>query len=66
VQEVSPVKHEPNGLSSLEQALAGCDMRHVSLVLLRVEDLTELRIVYGTGVCRTAVETIHRALAAVA
>src|SRR3569833_2302126 len=61
-----PATPEPHGLLSLEQALAGCDMRHVSLVLLHVEGLTELRIIYGTAACRTAVETIHRALGRVA
>jgi hypothetical protein len=62
MQEVRPMKQDSSGLASLEKALAGCDTRHVSLVLLHIEDLTELRIVCGSAVFRTAVETIHHVL----
>lgn len=59
---VPPREDSPRGLASLEQALAGSDMRNVSLVIVRVEDLPEIRSLYGRAGYQGAVLGIQRAL----
>lgn len=59
---IPPNDDSPRGLASLEQALVGSDMRNVSIVVFRVEDLSEIRTLYGRAGYHAAILGIQRAL----
>ena len=61
----SAKRQSHNGLASLERAVAEYASRHVSLIVMHIDDLPEMRSLYGPAFYEDAIRKIQGALAKV-